>query len=156
MQSAPRGGILQLSSLWVEAGWLMIQEMEFEFFRQHVDLQRDLGHRKNKFPQRSQQVLLYMNAKSWMVNLFCQASPGNGLEDFYCWANGGQFWLLWKRQTIHKNPPFSHLTTIRNSQMLILQTAGQTCTSAKWHHFVSIIVEDRMITKGRNLLQYSI
>lgn len=145
---APRGGA-PLSHPSGPGKLTQDQEMEFEFSGSMFALQRDLGHRKNKFQQRSQQVLLYMNAKSWMVNLFARLPQEMG------WRTSiiellllGTVLVVVEKAEHSQNPPFSHLTTIRHSQMLVIQTPGQTCTSAKWHHFVSIIVENRMITKG--------
>lgn len=82
----PGGGALQLSALWVEAGWLGSQEMEFEFLWQW------LASKGTWVRGKTNSTKQVPAGATWMQSLeyesFCQASPGNGLEEFCYWANG--------------------------------------------------------------------
>lgn len=103
--SHPGGGAPLLLAPWVEAGWLGMQEEEFEVFRGT----RSGG--KHKFHQQVPE------GATWIQRLececFCQASLRNGLEDFsYGQKLGweGQFW--WKRG---EHRAFTKTTTLSSN-----------------------------------------
>lgn len=136
-QSAPRGGALHLSSLWVEASWLRIQEMEFEFFRQHVALQGIWSHRKNRNSNRGPSRFYYtwMQSLEWWI--FLPGFPRKWAGDFYYWASivGDSFGCCGEGRTFTKTHILSSNNNKTQSNASNSNTWTNTSTSSQMASF---------------------